>query len=202
MISANGRNGDSFGARIIRPGGFGGGGLLRGAWKITARDLLGRVKWVDELGHVDVRTGLWIPHNLIVNAGLDYILDAGLSGGTPITTWYVGLTDGTPTPAAGDTSASHAGWTEVTAYDEAVRQTWVDAGVSGQSCTNAASPATFTIDTNGTTVGGAFLISVSTKGGSTGTLYAVGAFSAGDKSLDDNDTLDVTAAFTMSDDGA
>ncbi|GAG46997.1 unnamed protein product, partial [marine sediment metagenome] len=34
-----------------------------------------------------------------------------------------GLTDGTPTPAAGDTMASHGGWTEVVAYDEGVRQT-------------------------------------------------------------------------------
>jgi hypothetical protein len=85
----------------------------------------------------------------------------------------------------------------VTAYDEAARQTWTDGGVSSQSVSNSASPATFTISTDGTTVGGLFLTSVSTKGGTTGTLYAAGAFSAGDKSLDDNDTLDVTATFTQ-----
>jgi hypothetical protein len=68
--------------------------------------------------------------------------------------------------------------------------------VSGKSVSNSASAAVFTIDTNATTMGGCFLTSVSTKGGTTGTLYAIGAFSAGDKVLDDNDTLTVTATFT------
>ena len=140
--------------------------------------------------------------NLVVNTGLDYLLDSGLSAGTQITSWFLLLMDGTPTVAAGDTMASHAGWAEVTAYDEAARQAWSDGGVSGQSVDNSGSPAQFTISTNGTTIGGAGLTSSSTKGGSTGTLYAGGAFSAGDKSLDDNDTLDVTATFTQADDGA
>ena len=157
---------------------------LIGRWKITCKDRFGRIKWIDYI------------ENLVTNVGLDYLLDSALSGGTPITSWFVGLTDGTPTVAAGDTSASHAGWTEVTAYDEATRVAWSDGGVSSQSVSNSGSPAQFTISANGTTIGGAFLISVSTKGGSTGTLYAVGAFSAGDKLLDDNDTLDVTATFT------
>lgn len=164
--------------------GLHGNAKMQGLWKITCRDKDGNIKWEDE----------W--ENAVVNAGLDHALDATLSGGTQTTTWYVGLTDGTPTVAAGDTMSSHAGWAEVTAYDEAARVTWTDGGVSGQSVDNSASAATFTISTNGTTVGGAFLTSVSTKGGSTGILYAAGAFSAGDKSLDDNDTLDVTATFT------
>jgi hypothetical protein len=161
------------------------GAMAFGRWDVVCRDRHGNVKWTD---HID---------NLIVNAGLDHLLDVALSAGTQITTWYIGLTDGTPTVAAADTMSSHAGWTEVTAYDEAARQTWTDGGVSSQSVSNSASPATFTISTDGTTVGGLFLTSVSTKGGTTGTLYAAGAFSAGDKSLDDNDTLDVTATFTQ-----
>lgn len=132
--------------------------------------------------------------NAVVNEGLDHLLDVTLSGGTQDTTWFVGLTDGTPTVAGADTLASHAGWGEVTAYDETNRVAFVDAGVSSQSMSNAASPATFTIDTNSTTVGGAFLAGVNT--GTSGILYAAGAFTAGDKSLDDNDTLDVTATFT------
>jgi len=140
-------------------------------------------------------------HNLVVNAGLDYALDAALSGGTAITSWFVGLTDGTPTVAAGDTTASHAGWVEVTAYSEATRQAWTDGGVSGQSVSNSASKATFTINANSTTIGGGFLVSVSTKGAATGTLYAAGAFTNGDKTLNTNDTVDVTATFTVADDG-
>ncbi len=132
--------------------------------------------------------------NIVVNQGLDDLLDVTLSGAAQDTTWFVGLTDGTPTVAAGDTLASHAGWVEVTAYDETNRVAFVDGGVSSQSMDNSASPAQFTIDTNSTTVGGGFLAGVNT--GTSGRLYAAGAFTAGDKSLDDNDTLDVTATFT------
>lgn len=171
-------------ASAHRRSGLNGESTVKGRWAIVCRDKHGNVKWTDVI------------ENLVTNAGLDHLLDATLSGATQITAWYVGLTAGAPTAAAADTSASHAGWTEVTAYDEATREAWTDGGVSSRSVSNSASAAQFTISTNGTTVGGAFLISNSTKGGSTGTLYAVGAFSAGDKSLDDGDTLDVTATFT------
>lgn len=161
------------------------GVAVAGHWNVVARDPNGREKWRDT-----------IPMNLVTNEGLDHLLDVTLSNATQVSTWYVGLIDGSPTIAAGDTMSSHAGWTEITAYDEANRVTWTDGGVSGQSVDNSGATATFTISTNSTTVGGAFLVSNNTKGGSTGTLYAAGAFSAGDKSLDDGDTLDVTATFT------
>ena len=157
-----------------------------GNWQITCRDPEGNVKWVEEI------------ENLVVNEGLDHALDIVLSGGTQITTWYVGLTDGTPTIAAGDTLSSHAGWTEIQAYDEATRETWTDGGVSGQSVDNSGTVASFAVNANSTTVGGAFLASDNTKGGTTGTLYAVGAFSGGDKTADSGDTLEVTATFTAS----
>lgn len=163
---------------------MGGGSKITGRWSIVCRDPQGNIKWTEEYD------------NLVTNAGLDHALDTELSGGTQVTSWFVGLTDGTPTAAAGDTSASHAGWTEVTGYDEATREAWVDGGVASQSVSNSASPAQFTITSGSTTVGGAFLISVSTKGGSTGVLYAVGAFTGGDKVLGAADTLDVTATFT------
>lgn len=181
------RANDQYDGSVKSNKGSGGSIALKGLWEFTCRDAEGNIKWTDVI------------ENLVTNAGLDHALDSTLSGGTQITTWYVGLTDGTPTVAAGDTMASHAGWVEVTAYDEAARVTWSDGGVSSQSVSNSASTATFTISTNGTTVGGAFLTSNSTKGGSTGTLFAVGAFTAGDKSLDDNDTLDVTATYTAAD---
>lgn len=160
-----------------------------GSWKIEARDPNGNLKWIEE----------W--ENLVVGEGLAALLDYTLlATSNAALAWYVGLTDGTPTPANADTMSSHSGWTEVTAYDEAVRQTWTGGSITGtttKSVSNSASPAVFTIDTNSTTVGGAFLVSNSTKGGSTGTLFAIGAFTAGDKSLDDNDTITVTATFTQ-----
>lgn len=155
---------------------------FQGHWEVVCRDKDGVEKWRDTID------------NIVVNEGLDYILDAGLSGGTVDTSWFIGLTSASPTIAAGNTLASHAGWTEVTAYDEASRQAWVDGGVSGQSVSNAGTPAVFTINADTTDVGGAFLCGVAS--GTSGILYAAGAFTAGNKSLDDNDTLEVTFTAT------
>ncbi|WP_025322249.1 hypothetical protein [Deferrisoma camini] len=148
----------------------------------------GRLKWRDTF------------ENLVTNQGLQYLLDAGLLGGAQVGTWYVGLTDGTPTVAAGDTMTSHAGWTEVTAYSEATRPAY-SGSRTNQTVSNSSSKAAFSI--NGTaTVGGAFLASDSTKGGTTGTLLCAGAFSAGDKAVGSGDTLNVQYDFSAADDGA
>lgn len=165
--------------RVRRWCGFEPRAALKGRWEFICRDANGVEKWRDTID------------NIVVNAGLDYLLDAGLSGGTPITAWYLGLTSATPTVAAGNTMPSHAGWTEVTDYSEANRPAWTDGGVSSQSVSNSGSPADFTINADGTDIGGAFLTSNNTKGGTTGTLYAAGAFTAGNKSLDDGDSLEV-----------
>lgn len=134
--------------------------------------------------------------NLVVDVGLDDVLDKYLKGSTYTAAHYVGLTDGTPTAAAGDTMASHTGWAEVQLYDEAVRQTATWGAVSGKSVDNSANKAAFTISTNATTIGGCFIATSSTKGESGSTLYGVGAFTAGDKLLDDGDVLNVTVTAT------
>jgi hypothetical protein len=125
-----------------------------------------------------------------------------LTSVTQITTWYIGLygAGASNTPAAGDTMASHAGWTEVTTYSNATRvaATFVTATTANPSVvTNAASPATFNI--NGTTtVGGAFLTSGSAKGGTTGTLFSAADFSApGDRSVVSGDIISVTYTFSL-----
>lgn len=158
----------------------------QGFWRIVARDPQGNI----------VAESEW--ENIVVNDGLDYLLEVGLCGHTQIFPWYIGLTDGTPTVNAADTPASHAGWTEVTGYDEATRQEWIpdSSDVSDQSVDNASNPATFTITNNGTTIGGAGLFSNNTKGGSTGRLYAAGAFTGGDVTLSAGSTLEVQATFT------
>lgn len=134
--------------------------------------------------------------NLVVNTGLDDILDKYWKGSTYTASHFVGLTDGTPTVAAGDTMSSHAGWAEVTAYSESVRQTLTLGTVSSQSVDNSASKATYSI--NGTaTVGGAFVTTNNTKSGTTGTLVGAGAFTGGDKSVASGDTLNVTITATQ-----
>jgi len=138
--------------------------------------------------------------NIITTAGLNYLIGTALSGSAQTTTWYIGLVNGaTPTFAAADTSASHGGWTENTSYDEASRVAFTDGGESGGSLNNSAAVAQFTINATAT-IGGAFLISNNTKGGTTGILYAEGDF-ATDRSVIDNDVLEVTATFSVADDG-
>jgi len=162
---------------------------FKGEWTFECFDKSGNLKWIEEC------------KNLVVNVGLQHILDVIFSGGTAADPWYVGLTDGTPTVAAGDTMASHAGWAEVTAYDEATRQEWVEVR-SNQSMTNAASKAVFTISSAATVIGGGILCSLNNKGGSTGTIMSGVAFTGGDKTLDDDDVLNVTYVFSAADDGA
>jgi hypothetical protein len=147
---------------------------------VECRDEHGKLKWREEI------------KNLVVNAGLDDALDKYFKGSAYTAAHYVGLTTGTPSFAAGDTLASHAGWTEVTAYDEATRQLAVWGAVGSQQVSNTASKATFTISTDSTTLGGAFLATNNVKGGSTGSLYGGGAFSGGDQTIDDDDILYVT----------
>lgn len=133
--------------------------------------------------------------NLVVNAGLDDSLDKHLKGSGYTAAWYVGLTQGTPTFAAADTMGSHGGWTESTAYSESVRQTLTLGSVASQAVDNSASKATFSIN-GSATLGGAFVVNNSTKGGTTGTLYGGGAFSGGNRSVVNGDTVLVTITLT------
>jgi hypothetical protein len=161
-----------------------------GVYHVECHDKDGNLKW-----SADTK-------NLVVNAGLAYMAGTALTSVTQITTWYIGLygAGASNTPAAGDTMASHAGWTEVTTYSNSTRvaATFVTATTANPSVvTNAASPATFNI--NGTTtVGGAFLTSGSAKSGTTGTLFSAADFSApGDRSVVSGDIISVTYTFSL-----
>lgn len=120
--------------------------------------------------------------NGATDAGKQYLLGAAFAGLTPATNWYFGIIDGTgATPALvnGDLIGSHAGWTEFILYDETVRQTWVKAINTGTNSMNSSSPAAITISTGLPTnpfIAGAFIASDSTKGGTTGILYATGLY--------------------------
>ena len=87
----------------------------------------------------------WDSPNLVVNQGLNHLLNVGFNAATQVSTWYVALFEGNYTPVAGDTAATFPGSaTECTAYNEATRVTYNEATSSAQSITNAASVATFT----------------------------------------------------------
>lgn len=161
-----------------------------GVFTVQCVDQDGNVKWTAE------------KHNLVVNVGLKDMNDKYFTGSSYTAAWYIGLygSASTNNPAAGDTAASHAGWTEVTDYSQSTRPAAVFAAATTADpsvITNSASPATFSMNAT-TTVGGAFLISNNTKGGSTGILFSASDFQApGDRSVVSGDTILVTYTFSL-----
>jgi len=140
--------------------------------------------------------------NLVVNVGLQDMNAKYFTGSAYTAAWYIGLygAGASNTPAASDTMSSHAGWTENTGYSNATRPvcTFGTPTTANPSvATNSASPASFTINAT-STVGGAFLVSNSTKGGTTGTLYSAADFgSPGDRSVASSDILNVTYTLSL-----
>jgi hypothetical protein len=161
-----------------------------GVFKVECFDAQGNLKWEAE------------SHNLVVNVGLKDMNDKYFLGSNYTATWYIGLygAGASNNPAAGDTMASHAGWTEVVPYSNATRPiaTFAAASTADPSViTNSASPAVFNINAT-ETVGGAFLTSNNTKSGTTGILFSAADFAApGDRNVTSGDTLSVTYTFSL-----
>tara|TARA_R110000868_G_scaffold162915_2_gene394940 strand:+ start:774 stop:1352 length:579 start_codon:yes stop_codon:yes gene_type:complete len=160
-----------------------------GVYKVQCVGADGHVKWEEKM------------HNLVVNQGLQNMVATYLDAATQTTTWYLGLITGPgsgTTIAAGDTLASHAGWTEFTNYT-GTRKT----AVFGTATTadpsvidNTASPASFGITGAGGNVAGAFLASVTS--GTSGILFSASDFqSPGDRVVVTGDTLNVSYTFSL-----
>jgi hypothetical protein len=163
-----------------------------GVFSMVCRDAKGRVKWENE------------SHNIVVSVGLKDMNDKYFRGASYTAAWYLGLygAGASSNPAAGDTAASHAGWSEVSPYSNATRPVCTFAAATTASpsvITNAASPAVFNINVVGPTIiGGSFLSSVNTKGGTTGILFSAADLAApGDRSVTSLDTLSLTYTFTL-----
>lgn len=140
--------------------------------------------------------------NLVVNQGLDYLLNAAFNGTTQVTQWYIGLFSGNVTPAATWTGANVvAQATEFTDYTPAARQAWNTDPTSSQSVGNAGDEAMFTFTGTGHTVRGAFLAQASAQGATTGILMAATRFSADRTGLGTPDRLGVEYVVTASDAG-
>jgi hypothetical protein len=171
---------------------FGSGESARagGVYRIECVDKDGNLKWSAE------------SHNLVVNVGLQDMNTQYFKGSSYTAAWYLGLYGAAASnnPAASDTMSSHGGWTEITPYSNATRPaaTFGTATTADPSViSNSASPAQYTINATAT-VGGAFLISNSTKGGSTGILFSASDFqSPGDRTVASGDTLNVTYTFSL-----
>jgi hypothetical protein len=181
---------DVIGSAITKALESGESATAKGVYTMQCFDKDGNLKWEAECP------------NLVVNEGLQDMNNKYFLGSSYTATWYIGLygSGASNSPAAGDTMSSHAGWTEVVPYSQATRPacTFATPTTANPSvATNAASPAVYSINATAT-VGGAFLVSNNTKGGSTGTLYSASDFtSPGDRSVVSGDTLNVTYTLSL-----
>ncbi len=136
----------------------------------------------------------WDSKNVVTDEGINHALNVIFNGASAVTTWYIGLFINNYTPVAGDTASGFPATAgeATTQYSEGARQTYVEATSTAKSITNSANKATFTAASATTvTVYGAFLSSVSTKGGTSGILMAASKFATA-KPLEGGDQLLVT----------
>jgi len=161
---------------------------LGGIFEVVCIDINGEEKWREEVG------------NLVTNEGLNHILDAVIHAATPTDPWYVALFEDDYTPLAGDTYAS-PGYTESTAYSQVSRPEYEEAAPSGQSITNSANPASFSINAT-KTIYGASIVGGSNKGDvASGEVLLCAAKFSSSKAVENGDTLNVTYTLSAADDG-
>jgi hypothetical protein len=166
---------------------------LKGKYHFQCFDCHGNLKWEDTID------------NLVVNVGKNLTLDTIMAGAAyTVTGPFMGLVSsvGYSAIVAGDTMASHAGWTEAGLANAptytAPRKTVVfNAASAGSKTTTAA--LSFAI-TGAGTVKGAFIVlgtgAVSTIDNTAGVLFSSGLFTGGDRPVVNTDTLNV--AYTVS----
>ncbi len=138
-----------------------------------------------------VLKGVYDIPNGIVDEGLENLLDVHFHVATQITAWFIGIVDnsGFSAFADADVMSGHAGWNEFTTYTEATRVAWAEDVPASRAITNTTS-ADFSITGSGT-LKGIFLVSNSTKSGTTGVLWATAAF-ASTVAVVNGDSLKIT----------
>jgi hypothetical protein len=163
-----------------------------GVFHFECYDRDGNLKWSDTA------------KNIVVNTGLQDMNDKYFRGSAYTAAWYIGLVSdsGFTGYAAADTLASHAGWTETTAYSGANRATatfGVPTTADPSVVDNTSSQATFVM--SGTVVvKGAFLSNVQDKTSNSGLLFSAANFETpGDRSVVSGDTLNVRYEFSLAD---
>ena len=129
-----------------------------------------------------------IIENLTTTEGRTNALQQYFKGSGYSAAWYMALISNTAfgALAVGDTAAKITtstpsspttnDWAESTGYSESTRPAITFGTAASASIDSSAAPSTFTINTTVSLYGG-FLITNSTKGGTTGLIYGEGAFS-------------------------
>lgn len=134
--------------------------------------------------------------NLIVNEGIDHILNTEFCGGQQVSNWYLAPFKNNYQPVSTDKAATlPAAAGESTAYTGGTRQAFT--AVEGQQqVSNQASAATFTFnDTQ--TIYGAFLASAQAQQSTQGVLFSAAQF-ATPKNVVSGDQLVLTYSLALS----
>jgi len=190
MLINKAKSVDAVGANVQKGNGTRDGLKGGGIFTVRCHDKDGNLKWEQK------------SKNLVVNVGLAYMNESFFKGSGYTAAWYVGIYGPASTndPSSADTMASHAGWTEVTAYTNATRP----AATFGAATTadpsviaNSAAVAQFLINASAN-VGGAFLTTGDLPGGTSGVLFSASDFAApGDRVVQNGDVLSVTYTFSL-----
>ena len=157
-------------------------------WDFTCYNSEGNLKWKEEYD------------NLVVNEGLNDLLQKYFNGSSYTAAWKIGL-KATGRVSAGDTQATH-GFTEITAYSTAggatsaaTRPTAVLASASSQSVVTSTA-AVFSVIASASVAGG-FLTTGTTVAGNLGVLYGAGDFTA-IRTVINGDVINVSLTLTAS----
>lgn len=165
---------------VVRPG-VSESGHIKGVYVAECIGPDGAIKWSDRID------------NLVTTVGKNDLLDKYLAGSAWTTgTVYMGL-KGAGSAAAGDTMASHAGWSElnISASSGARQSVSFSSASSGSKATSSA--VSWSITSSGT-VAGCFIVvgGTSTNANTTGTLFSAGDFSGGNRAVVNGDTINIT----------
>ena len=186
--------GDTFGASAS----YGGGSVdnfgLEGVYVATCFDADGNEKWSDTIENLTTNVGRQnLLNSYFANTGGGAIV-MGLGGANGSSTF---------TPAYTDTQSSHAGWYEVGNANaptySGTRKTpaFSSATSANPSVLSTSAAVVFSMTSSGTVYGAFINVGGSTAiDNTTGTLFSIGAFTAGSKTVTSGDTINVT--YTLS----
>ena len=189
MLNDKSKANDVAAASVIACGGSADKVKAGGVFSVKCFDKDGNLKWETS------------SHNLVVNEGLQDMNTKYFKGSTYTAAFYLGLITGPASGTsfvAGDTLATHGGWTEFTNYSGARKAVTFGTATTADPSVidNSASPAQFSISGAGGVVAGAFLCTVSS--GTSGILFSEADFQApGDRTVVSGDTLNVTYTFSL-----